>query len=179
MRIDSKYFDKEFRLLYDIDDKIVENEYVYCEIQKEMYGLKQAAILAYKLIVERLAPFGYYPIPSSNGLWKHKTRITIFALCVDDFGVKYFNDDDANHLINTLKQYYTISIDKDGKNYCGLTIDWNYKKGYVEFHMPNFVTKVLHKFKHSPTFKPQHTSGTNQHMAVRHSMLPNLTKQDV
>ena len=60
MRIHSKYFDKEFRLLYDIDKKIADDGYVYCEIQKGMYGLKQAAILAYKLIVERLAPFGYY-----------------------------------------------------------------------------------------------------------------------
>ena len=156
MRIHSKYFDKEFRLLSDIDDKIADDGYVYCEIQKGIYGLKQAAILAYKLIVERLAPFGYYPIPASNGLWKHKTRKTIFALCVDDFGVKYFNDEDADHLINALKKYYTISIDREGKNYCGLTIDWNYPKRYVDIHMPNFVTKALHKFQHSPPPKPQY-----------------------
>ena len=40
MRIHSKYFDKEFRLLYDIDDKIADDGFVYCEIQKGMYGLK-------------------------------------------------------------------------------------------------------------------------------------------
>ena len=32
----SKYFDKEFRLLYDIDDKISDDGFVYCEIQKGM-----------------------------------------------------------------------------------------------------------------------------------------------
>ena len=48
-------------------------------------------------------------------VWKHETCPTIFALCVDDFTVKYFSDDDAEHIINTLKNYYPISVDHDGK----------------------------------------------------------------
>ena len=68
-----------------------------------MYGLKQAAILAYKQLVKNLGQHGYYPIPLTNGLWKHKTRGTVFALCVDDFGVKYTSKDSINHLIATLK----------------------------------------------------------------------------
>ena len=56
-----------------------------------MYGLKQAAILAYNLIKKQLEPAGYIPIKETNGLWKHCTRKTIFALCVNDFGVKYFD----------------------------------------------------------------------------------------
>ena len=97
-----------------------------------MYGLKQAAILAYKLIQERLEPAGYYPINESNGLWKHKTRPTIFALCVDDFGIKYFCQDDADHLLNALREHYDISVDWKGANYCGLTLDWNDEQGFVD-----------------------------------------------
>jgi hypothetical protein len=35
--------------------------WVYIEIRKDMYGLKQAGLLANQLLQTRLAPFGYYP----------------------------------------------------------------------------------------------------------------------
>ena len=104
MRIYSRYFDDEIRKLYDIDPIIAEDGYVYCEIQRGMYGLKQAAILAYQQLKDSLNKHGYFPLPNTDSLWGHCTRKTIFALCLDDFGVKYFNQDDANHLINTIKK---------------------------------------------------------------------------
>ena len=76
-----------------------------------MYRLKQAAILTFQLIKKRLEPAGYLPFKESNGLWKHKTCKKIFALCVDDLGVKYFNKEDTIHLINILNKHYDISID--------------------------------------------------------------------
>ena len=74
--------------IYNLRDKIHSDGYVYCRIKKGMYGLKQAAILAYKLLLQRLEIDGYIPIPLTDGIFKHRTRQTIFALCVDDFGVK-------------------------------------------------------------------------------------------
>ena len=46
--------------------------------------------------------------------------------------VKYFSKDDADHLLNSIKNHYAISIDWQGRNYLGLTIYWNYKKIYVD-----------------------------------------------
>ena len=106
-----------------------------------MYGLKQAAILAYKKLKSILEKEGYIHIESTTGLWKHKNRKTIFALCVDDFGVKYFNKEDLAHLIATLQKHYIITIDKTGKKYCGLTFDWHYEDGYVDVSMPEYVNK--------------------------------------
>jgi hypothetical protein len=63
--------------------------WVYIEIRKGMYGLKQAGLLANKLRQTRLAPFGYYPTHHTPGLWLHKTRPISFTLVVDDFAVKY------------------------------------------------------------------------------------------
>ena len=87
---------------YDLHSKF-HNDYIYCQINKGMYGLPQAAILAYQQLCDHLRPAGYFPIPGSTGMFKHETRRTVFCLCVDDFGVKYFSHDDAMHLINTLK----------------------------------------------------------------------------
>jgi hypothetical protein len=63
--------------------------WVYIEIRKGMYGLKQAGLLANQLLQTRLAPFGYYPARHTPGLWLHKTRPISFTLVVDDFTVKY------------------------------------------------------------------------------------------
>ena len=53
-----------------------------------MYGLPQAAILAYEQLCDHLATGGYYPIVGTNSMFKHKTRPTVFCLCVNDFGLK-------------------------------------------------------------------------------------------
>ena len=156
IRIHSKYFSKFFRDLYGLHNKIADNGYIYCEISKGMYGLKQAAILAYKKLKGILEKAGYVPVPNTTGLWKHSERKTIFALCVDDFGVKYFSDTDVKHLMATLQQHYVITIDRTGTNYCGLSFDWNYEKGYVDVSMPKYVEKALDKYNHSPPNKPQH-----------------------
>jgi len=68
MRIHSKYFNDEMRKLYNIDPIIAEDGFVYCEIQRGMYGLKQAAILAYQQLKVNLERHDYYPIPLSDGL---------------------------------------------------------------------------------------------------------------
>ena len=45
------------------------------------------------------------------GLWHHKTRPITFTLVVDDFGVKYTNEEGAKHLMSVLKQNYDITED--------------------------------------------------------------------
>lgn len=51
---------------------------------------------------------------------------------MDDFGVKYFIKDDADHLLEYLKIHYAISTDWEGRNYIGLKADFNYNEGYVD-----------------------------------------------
>ena len=156
IRIHKKYFTQEFLQAYKMNHLPASDGYVYCEINKGMYGLKQAAILAYQQLVRRLARHGYFPMKSSNGLWAHESRRTIFALCVDDFGVKYGNPQDLEHLIKTLKQYYDITIDSEGKNFCGLTLDWKYNEGHVDVSMPSYVAKKLKTYQHPIPSKPQY-----------------------
>ena len=110
MRIHSKYFFEDIRTEYDIDSKITPDGFVYIHIQKGMYGLKQAAVLAYNQLVTNLKPHRYTPCPFTAGLWTHATRRTKFCLCVDDFEVKSFSDADTQQFIATLKKYYDISI---------------------------------------------------------------------
>ena len=37
----------------------------------------------------------------------------------------------------------------NGELYCDITLKWNYKEGYVDISMPNYVHKKLFKYKHT------------------------------
>jgi hypothetical protein len=106
---------------------VTSDGYVYCEIQKGMYGLPQAGIIAQELLEERLAKYGYHQSKIIPGFWSHKTRPICFTLVVDDFAIKYINEADATHSIEALKREYTITVDKEATKYIGLTIEWDYK----------------------------------------------------
>ena len=96
-------------------DKIDPYGYVYCEVMLGMYWLKQAAVLAYNQMKERLGLEGYQPIQETSGLWTHDTRPITFALCVDNFGVKYFKKEDVEHLLNLSKntmKYPSIGMER-------------------------------------------------------------------
>ena len=88
MRTPIKIIPTAFEKLYNLTTK-VKNGFVYMQIEKGMYGLPQAGILANKLLRKRLAPHGYYEIPHTPGLWKHIHWPIKFTLLVDDFVVKY------------------------------------------------------------------------------------------
>ncbi len=87
----------------------------------------------------------------------HETRQTSFTLDVNDFAIKFTKMEDAQHLIETLKQDYTITIDWGATKYIGLTIDWDYNKGQVHVHMPGYLDKVFLKFKHVAPSKKQNS----------------------
>jgi hypothetical protein len=117
MRIKYKYFPEAIRKQYNLDRFVSSDGYIYIRIKKGMYGLKQAAILAYKHLVNQLAPYGYHPCPHTTGLWQHNTRPTKFCLCVEDFGVKYFSTANADHPLTSLRKHYKISVDLAGTDY--------------------------------------------------------------
>ena len=116
---------------YKLREIVTEDGYVYCEIQKGMYGLPQAGIIAQELHQERLAKVGYHQRKIIPGLWTHKMRNICFTLVVDNFTIKYTKKEDVQHLIDALEKDYTISTDWDATKYIGLTIDWDYEKRKV------------------------------------------------
>ena len=74
---------------YNLHNLVDEDRWVYLNIVKGMYGLKQAGIIANMELTKHLDKFGYHPVQHSPGLWKHNTRSTIFILVVEDFAIKY------------------------------------------------------------------------------------------
>ena len=155
-RVPYKYIPEDIRKRYRLDTKVHEG-YIYCRIKKGMYGLKQAAILAHKVLSNLLQKAGYSKITGSKGMWKHQTRKTILSLCVDDFGVKYFSHDDVNHLKTTLEQVYDVTIDWKGEKILGYHLNWNYAKQYVDLSMHNYIPQLLQKLQYKQNKYPQYS----------------------
>jgi hypothetical protein len=80
----------------------------------------------------------------------------LFTLIVDDFGVKYANKADIDHLIASIKSMYTLTKDWTGNMYCGIKLSWNYKNQTVDILMLGYIKKKLREYEHILPKKPQH-----------------------
>ena len=154
MKIPLHVFPAHVKNQYNLDERAYKGQ-VYLEIRRSIWGLPQAGILSNKLLKERLAPHGYYEVEHTPGLWRHETRDIAFTLVVDDFGIKYTNKADAEHLYNCIAEHYKVKADWEGKMYCGITLDWNYQDRTVTLSMPGYVEKMLRNFNHRKPTKPQ------------------------
>jgi hypothetical protein len=103
-------FHKEIIQKYNLNALAVDG-WVYIEIRKGMYGLKQTGLLNNQLLQTRLAPVGYYQAHLTPGLWLHSNRPISFTLVVDDFAVKYVGKQHAEHLRNTLLRTCELATD--------------------------------------------------------------------
>jgi hypothetical protein len=133
---------------------------VYIEIEKGMYGLLQAGILANDLLQRNLAKDGYRPTQHTHGRWTHATSPISFLLVVDDFRVKYVGREHAEHLMACIKKKYNISRDWNGTAYCGLTLELDFKNRTVDLSISGYIKAALHKYQHPSPARPEHAPHT-------------------
>eukprot|EP00957_Ditylum_brightwellii_P011867 894302-Ditylum_brightwellii.AAC.1 len=151
-----------------------------------MYGLPQAGKIANDQLIKHLAKFGYSPAQHTPVLWKHKDRDISFCLVVDDFGIKYTNKNNLQHLIRVLQQLYTITIDRNINLFCGITLRWDYENQTVDLSRPGYIRAALEWFKHPIALSPEHAPHayvqsqykTGPQMAPLEQELPELGKQE-
>ena len=84
------------------------------KLEKMMYKLPQAGLLAWELLEQQLTTNSYTQSKPTPGLWMHKRPIT-FYLIVYDFGVKYKGQENAKYLHNILVESYKTTADWMGK----------------------------------------------------------------
>ena len=76
---------------------------------------------------------------------------------MDNFGTKYTDKRQVDHLIKCLQQHYGLTEDWTGNLYCGITLDWNYNAHKLDISMPGYsIMKLLQKYKHKMPKHPQH-----------------------
>ena len=73
------------------------------------------------------------------------------SLVASAFGVKYFTEADAKHLIAAVEADYQCTVDWSSSLYCGLNLDWNYEAGHVDVSMDGYIKRTLKRFQHVPS----------------------------
>jgi hypothetical protein len=140
---------------YDLT-KHAKDRWVHLKMRCPVWGLPQVGILANKCLCMKLAQFGYSKCVNTPNLWYHEMRPITFTLVMDDFGVKYIDKANVDHLIASIKKMYTLTKDWTGNLYCGIILRWDYKKRTVDILIPGYIQKKLQEYEHIHPKKPQH-----------------------
>jgi hypothetical protein len=159
---------------YSLDDLAVDGK-VYIEIQKGMYGLPQAGILAHELFQRHLSQDGYRPTNHTHGLWTHDTRPITFSLVVEDFVVKYVGQEHADHLKSSIENIIKSLVIGQGvriavSSWIGITkIDVLIYPCQATSRQPCTNSNIHHQ----RAFKMHRTHGAHPYVAPKHSTLRN------
>jgi hypothetical protein len=140
------------------------NKHIYFEIRKCIYGLLQAGKLSQTRLIRHISTHGNYAqCPNTPCLFRHITRDIMFSLVVDDFGVRYTKQEDADQLIQTLEaNAYKLKVRPLGDKYLGMYIAFDRDRNTVSLSMPGYVTKMLQRFRPQyliPGHRPSKTPG--------------------
>jgi hypothetical protein len=85
------------------------------------------------------------PTLTASCLFQHETLDVTFCLVVDDFGVRYGQQSDADHLIAALKACdYELTIKPTGDTYLGMNIVFGPDR--ISLSMPGYIDKALQRF---------------------------------
>ena len=63
------YIPTAIRDLYNLDEIVIEDGYLYIKIKKGVYGLKQVALLAFNNMIPNLLKHGYSLVPNTTSIW--------------------------------------------------------------------------------------------------------------
>jgi len=123
------------------------NDVVYFRVDKGMYGLPQAGILAQRRLKGILADAGYHEAPYVPCLFTHATSGFAFTLVIDDFGIKYTDEAAAQHLLDTLRAHYDIKVDWAGTKYLGINIHHDKGAHTITLALPGYVRAMQLRFQ--------------------------------
>jgi hypothetical protein len=161
---------------YDLTSKVDHNGNDHWEVQRGLYGIPQAGIIAQELLETRLKMAGYTQSKLIPGYWKHEWQPISFTLVVDNFGVKYIRKEHVIHLINVLKKHNEVKELREGRQYLGITMDRDHKNQEVHLSMPKYVERALACFDHPIPSMPQHQP--HQHIIPTYGATVPYTKPD-
>jgi hypothetical protein len=169
---------------YGLNDLAVDVK-VYIQIEKGMYGVPQAGILANELLQRRLAQDVYLPTSHTHGLCTHDAQPITFSLVVDNFGIKYVGQEHVKHLKSSIEKHYQISCDWTGSAYCVLQLDWDYKKMLIYLCRDTSRQHYTNtNIQHQQALKMHHTHGALPYMTLKrqyieeHQNSPLLPQKD-
>ena len=144
LRVTRKQIPDETMIQFDLD-QYVTKDVVYFQVNKGMYGLKQAGLLANDRIVEHLAKYDYIQSKYVPCLFVSKDKSTAFCLIVDDLLIKA-NNSNRERLYACLRVLYEITTDDTGSKYINIEMRRDRSAGTIACAMKGYMDKVITRF---------------------------------
>lgn len=121
----------------------VHNKKILFQVNGTIYGHPASGHIAQNDLIEHLKKYDYTSTREVPCLFTHPTSGISFTLVVDDFGIKYTNDDNLKQFLSILQQpisKWKIKVDRTGGKYNGIRLNWNYNENTLIQDIPNYVT---------------------------------------
>jgi hypothetical protein len=115
-------------------------------VKRGIFGLPYAGRIAHAKLSNLLERHGYTACVNTPCLFRHVTRPISFTLVVDDFGIKYTNRQDVDHLLNAIHEEYKTTEDWDGSKYLGMTIEHDIDARAITVSMPGYAAAAVKRF---------------------------------
>ena len=64
-----------------------------------------------------------------------------------DIGLKYYSNEDLQHILTSIKAHYDYHIH---------TMNWNYKEGCVDLSILKYIPNLSQRLKHKTQNKPEY-----------------------
>jgi hypothetical protein len=111
-----------------------------------MYGLKEAGKLSQDRLLSHLASHGFHQTPTPC-LFRHVSRDIVFALVVDDFGVKYHHRKDFDYLVSTLSLLYHVKAHPVSTKFLGFSLHHNRSLKTLSLSYPGYISTLLTRLR--------------------------------
>ena len=139
---------KDFQSQHNLH-ALVDNPGCVCaQINWSLHRLEENGSIANEdIVVDHSLQFGRHEIKHTAGLFTHVTRPIQFSLVVDDFGVKWVNHADLNHLLESPRTKHTMTCDSEWKQFAEMHLQWNCDTGKVVCSMDWHVKDALRELE--------------------------------
>jgi hypothetical protein len=119
---------------------------VMFEVNKGLYGLPQASLLAHLQMNKHLAQIGYHECIETPCLYTNTQNRLAFTLVVDDFCVYYEDTEEVDKLLEHIEKAYVITRDWECESYLGMRIQFSQDHDEVAISIPDYVQRAVKRF---------------------------------
>ncbi|KAJ5462342.1 hypothetical protein N7530_010547 [Penicillium desertorum] len=120
------------------------NQWV-CTLNQALFGLRDSVYLWNEEIDSKLRQIGFHPLDDDPYIYvKGKgMNLTIIMIYVDDFIIAAPSDEDIQHVVDELRQYYDMKDLGEPKQYLNCALDRDYVNRTITMSQKAYVQKVL------------------------------------
>jgi hypothetical protein len=119
----------------------------HLRLNKALYGLKQSARLWLITLKEVLVQkFGFIPLIADSCILQNKELAIIICVYVDDLALIGPNTESIKSFIKELEKHFKLKDLGLIKDYLGISVDYDLKRGQMKLSQEAYIDKMLARF---------------------------------